>query len=104
MNDKKIDQKFIGKLLGARNSKKKTNYYIDDFLDEKELIEFIVSTHDHESTFTKDGFEFIEQYYGLDRVIEMVLYDYPEYPFDEGVSPKEALLVKKQYAIDANGN
>jgi len=104
MNNRKIEQKFKGKLLGVRNSKKKSNYYIEDFLDKKELVEFIVSTHDHESSFTKNGFDFIEQYYGLDEIIKMVLLDYPEYPFDEGVTPRDALLVKKQYAISIDND
>lgn len=100
MSDQKIDKKFDGKLLGVRNSKSKPNYYISDFLNHKILIDFIVSTYDHESTFTKDGFNFIEQYYGLHEIIDMVLEKYPDYPFDEGVTPEEALLTKKQYAID----
>lgn len=99
MNRKRIN-KYKGQLLGSRNSEIKPDYYIDDFVKPDELIEFIVSTYDHESSFTKLGFEFIENYYGLDKVISLVLAKYPDYPFDKGVTPKEALLVKKEFAID----
>ncbi len=102
MNNKDILSKYKGQLCGSRNSNIKPNYYVDDFVNPDELIEFIISTYDHESSFTKIGFDFIERYYGLDKVIEMVLSKYPNYPFDDGVTPKEALLVKKEFALDSN--
>src|SRR3989338_10813403 len=101
MNRKRIN-KYKGQFLGSRNSEIKPDYYIDDFVKPDELIEFIISTYDHESSFTKLGFEFIENYYGLESVIEMVLRKYPKYPFDNRVTPKEALLVKKEFVIDPN--
>lgn len=100
MNNQEIINKYQGKLMGSRNSEIKPNYYVEDFINAEELIEFIVSTYDHESSFTKTGFEFIENYYGLERVLEMVLAKYSDYPFDKGITPKEALLVKKEFALD----
>lgn len=100
MNSIDIYNKFKNKLLGARSGALKPDYFVDDFINEKSLVDFIVSTYDNESAFTKDGFEFIELYYGLDNVIDMVLKDYPHYPFDDGLSPREALLIKKEFALD----
>lgn len=99
MNDQ-VRQKYLNKLLGVSSRNENPDYFLADFLDEKKLVQFIISTVDHQMTFTKDGFNFLEEYYGLDQVINIVLKDYPDYPFDEGLFPREALLVKKEFALD----
>lgn len=100
MNSQAILDKYHGQLLGTRSSNLKSDYYTKDFIDQSQLIDFIVSTHDHEAVFTKKGFEFIEEYYGLDKVIEMIIDQYPDYPFDPGITPLEALANKKEFALD----
>lgn len=99
-----IFNKYRGKLLGV-GTRSDDNYFLDDFLKADFLVQFIVNTYDHETTFTKDGFDFLEEYYGLDNIIEMVLKEYPDYPFEHGVlSPKQALLYKKEYSINNSGD
>lgn len=100
MNRETIRKKYIGKLLGARNSDDKPNYYVDDFTNPAIFVDFIISTVDHESSFTKDGFRFLEEYYGLGEAIKLIAARYPDYPFDDKMSPKEALLEKKEFALD----
>lgn len=101
MNREGIYKKFKSKLLGSGNNSDKPNYYVDDFVNEDVLVDFIIGTHDHENAFTKDDFSFIEEYHGLSRVIEMVISKYPEYPFEDGLSPEDALAEKKEFAIES---
>jgi hypothetical protein len=99
METNTILEKFQGKLLGV-GYKNDENYYLDNFLDENFTVEFIVNTVDYQCTFTKLGFEFIEQYYGIENIISMISKKYPNYPFEPGLAPKKALLTKKEFAID----
>lgn len=99
MNNQSFIADYQGKLLGVYSGNVKEDYFVEDFTDPKILTKFVVGTHDHEATFTQDGFEFLEKYYGLDNVIKLVTAEYPDYPFEKDLSPMDALLIKKQFAI-----
>lgn len=101
MNKKEeIIKNFDGKVLGVCNYKKDGQSYVDDFLDHNKLLDFLYELESGESTLTKTGFNFLEQYYSLDDIAEMLLSKDPDYPFSTREDTVEWLKVKNQHAID----
>ncbi|MBT4210075.1 MAG: hypothetical protein HOE19_04150 [Candidatus Komeilibacteria bacterium] len=101
MNTKEgIVKNFEGKILGVCNYKKDDESYVADFLDKKKLLDFIWELESGESTLTKTGYTFLEEYYGLDELAKMILQENPNFPEKTEKGILTWLKVKNQYAID----
>ncbi|HBH46049.1 MAG TPA: hypothetical protein DDX47_01635 [Candidatus Jacksonbacteria bacterium] len=100
--DKKqqIVKKYKGKLLGVEASGKGKDYFVEDFLDEKQLLNFLVNLYDHETEFTKLGFKFLEEYYSIDYIVGLLKREEPDFPYGDPYAPKDYLYMKAKYAID----
>lgn len=74
IENQKILSTFKSKILGIRNYKSSKNeFFIDDFLDLKFLDSFIGEASNGESDITPAGKSFIEVYYGLTNLAEIIL-------------------------------
>ncbi len=100
--DKKEDiiKFFEGKILGVCNYKKDGQSYVADFVDKKKLLDFIWELESGESTLTKTGYAFFEEYYGLDELAKIILQENPNFPEKTEKEILDWLEVKNQYAID----
>lgn len=93
-------QNFEGKILGVCNYKKDDQSYVNDFVDKQKLLDFIWELESGESTLTKIGYTFLEEYYGLNELAKMILQDNPNFPEKTEKEVLEWLKVKKGYTID----
>jgi len=98
-NNKEITKKYEGKLLGIVDYDRNQRHYVEDFIDKKKLLKFLFGLYDYETTFTKSGFKFLEEYYGIDEVVKMMEEDEPGFSKGDRCTPKEYLYMKAQYAV-----
>ena len=91
---------FEGKILGVCNYKKDGQSYVDDFVDKKKLLDFIWELESGESTLTKTGYVFLEEYYGLSELAKMILQENPNFPEKTEEEIVGWLKVKNQHAIN----
>lgn len=57
-----------------------------DFFTLDSVVEWIKETELREAETTKEFYDFAEQEYGIDRIIERMKTLYPEFPFGETIS------------------
>lgn len=86
--------------LSAAGDSDGTEFFLKDFLDETKLADIIAGMTDYERTLTKAGYQFLEDYYGLDRVVSIVQKEWLDFPFDYKESPVEYLKMKKGFTLD----
>ncbi len=75
----KIVEKYRDKVIGVRYNSDKL--YIDYVIDKKSLISFLYEILSHEVDISNDGVEFLDQYWGLYNVANLIL-DYEEWDGD----------------------
>ena len=103
MITKKIINKYKDKLLGICNYKSDEedgNFYVDEFTNRMELINFLHELKSHENTLTRAGYAFLEEYYGLNKVAKMLLEENLEYPYDNKEDTIKWLESTKEWSID----
>ena len=103
--DKDLIKKYEGKVLGieAAANALKPQYYIKDFLNEDSFVGFILDLPDHDSDLTKYGYQFLLEYYGLEKVAQMIEKEMPDFlkNFNLGEeSIVDWLKVKGEFAIE----
>lgn len=97
----KIIGKYKGKLLGVCNYREKGgDFYVADFLDRTSLIDFLYELESHESTLTEFGYSFLEEYYGFDKIADMLLEENPDYPFNNKEDLIKWLRSAREWAIE----
>ncbi len=72
MNNKEIFEKYKDKVVGRTNM----DYpiYVNKLRDEEGLKEFLFNMYSsQDEILTKDGFNFLEEYYGFDKITEFIL-------------------------------
>ena len=101
MKDKKlIIKRYQGKLLGVEATRECKDFFVEDFLNIKKLVRFISDLYDHETAFTKTGFKFLEEYYGIDEIVKILKKEEPNFPYGDPYTPKQYLYLKERYAIE----
>lgn len=100
IKEQDIVKKYENKLLGTCDYKKDGNFYLQNFQDKKQLVDFLYGLEEHENSLTKSGFRFLQEYYGLDAIAEMLLKENPKYPYDNKKEIIEWLNTKNEYAIE----
>lgn len=100
MNKQNIVNKYSKKLLGTCDYKKDVNYYVENFLDYRQLIDFLYGLETHEHSLTKSGFSFLKGYYGLEEIARILLEENPDYPYKSKEEIVDWLNVKNEFAID----
>ena len=102
-NREEIVKKYNNTILGFNSSiAYPKRYFVEEFLNKKQLVRFLSDLVDHETTITKSGFKFLEEYYGIDYIVDLLKREEPDFPYDDSkrVTPKEYLYMKAEYAID----
>ncbi|MAF35517.1 hypothetical protein CL622_00145 [archaeon] len=101
MKDKKlIIKRYQGKLLGVEATRECKDFFVEDFLNIKKLVRFISDLYDHETAFTKTGFKFLEEYYGIDEIVKILKKEEPDFPYDIKMTAKDYLYSCAEYALD----
>lgn len=100
MNKEKIIKKYSGQVLGYKNYKDRS-YNIDDFLDEAILMDLFDEIASCESSITKSGFSFLEEYYGIDLLTKMLKAHSKDYPYDYDMTIDEYLKAIKADADES---
>ncbi len=101
---KEVVNKYKSKKVGITGSKIAGGHYlVEDFLDEDILLGFILDLVDHETDLTKDGFNFLKEYYGLENLAELIDTKYPDFSSspDVGQRTLDWLKVKGEFAVDS---
>lgn len=100
-NKKGIVKKYENIVLGFNSSVAyPKRYFVEDFIDQNQTVRFISDLVDHETTFTKSGFKFLEEYYGIDEIVNLLQEEEPDFPYDVKMGVKEYLYDCYKYAID----
>lgn len=96
-----IIEKFKDKKLGIIGFKEDSGFYLEDFLDRELLMDFIMEMIDHQTDLTKEGYNFLEEYYGIDNLAKMIEEEYPDFSkkFHIGESTLAWLKTKGEYAV-----
>lgn len=99
-NKDEVVDKYRGIHLAYYNYKE-GEYFVEDFLNEDFLIDWIIITAaDHDQGITHEGLDFIDEYYGNNYIIDMVLKKDPRFPFGYG-KPYEFLGNHKEQSYSA---
>ncbi len=94
MNKEKIIKKYSEQVLGYKNYKDRS-YDTDDFLNQAILMDLFDEIASCESSITKSGFSFLEEYYGIDLLVRMLKAHSKEYPYDYDMTIEEYLKAVK---------
>jgi len=70
MEKKEIIKKYKDKTLGRANGEDSLYFYVEDFTDPEEAYLIFWQIWGHESDLTKEGFDFLKEYYGLEELAE----------------------------------
>lgn len=73
MSKPDIISKYKDKPLGCWKMRGINNIYSDQFLTEDEVAYFLGGILDHDASLYLDGFSFLQEYYGLERVAELLI-------------------------------
>lgn len=73
MNDKKIIEKYKDKVLGVESFGQNKKLYIKDLFKKDLLLDELYKMDCHEVSLTEDGLSFIEEYYKIEDVVDMIL-------------------------------
>lgn len=83
MDKEKIIEKYKGSVMAIRGFTIKGNYYVEDLLEDKIFNSlFFGELESRESDITAQGFNFLQEYYGFDKLAEMLYKDDPDFPKD----------------------
>ncbi len=94
--------KYIGQKLGITGSLESGgDYYVKDFLDQEMLMYFICELVSHDTDLTKLGYQFLEEYYGLENLANTIDKEYPNFSNsqDIGQTTLEWLKTKGEFAV-----
>lgn len=72
MNKEIIDQ-YDGKVLAVESFGDNRKKFVSDFAGVDGLLYELQQLNTHELSLTDNGLKFIDEYYGLDRVVDMLL-------------------------------
>ncbi len=95
----KFQEKLLGRLDYSPPQNIKSNFYLQDFLDQKTITEFVEEMlFDGTCRFTKDGYEFILEAYGLEKIANLII---SEHGTDSELGDKENIIkiikIKSKY-------
>lgn len=79
ISKKSIIKKFKNKILAHTCYKAAKQYnYVDDFIDKDKLLYILYEIDCTETVLTKDGVNFLKEYYGLEHVAKLIQQDIAE--------------------------
>ncbi|MFA6172017.1 MAG: hypothetical protein WC715_06245 [Patescibacteria group bacterium] len=73
MNKEAIFSKYKDKILAVESFGNNRKKFVSDFSNIDGLLYELQQLNNHELTLTDDGLRFLDEYYGLDKVVDMIL-------------------------------
>jgi len=91
MKEKKILDKYRGKVLATESYGNCRELYVEDFAEEEKMLHELYKMNCFEIDLTDEGLEFLEQYYALDKIADLILEDIKN-GVDYSYSKKEGII------------
>jgi len=72
-NKEEIIKNFDNKVLGKTTYSVDHNFMASELATPDKLIGFLYEVNTHEAALTKDGLDFLDEFYGLEKVADMII-------------------------------
>lgn len=86
-----IIEKYQGKILAKPNYTNKYIYTVKDFSNKEGLLHFFYEYDTHEADLRKHGYDFLKEYYGLEKIADIILEESKENDLLRGLTKAELI-------------
>lgn len=105
MKNKQIIEKYIGLVFGSGSAGSNLGRCeVQHFLDLPILMRFLTELDDGEAMITKEGYDFLVEYYSLEKLSEIMLVNAPGVPYNYVGGPLKWLKDIGNFKLVDNSN